>query len=180
VRPELANRAVNLLCCLGLLAKVQGSGGIKGDRLTLGSVDVEEAKRRFGALFPDGNLDLRAFKRELVAATLGGEIAAAVFRRGAAEAARPCHGDGTPEVLRRYSKDIAEVSEYLSEADVPPLSLPKSPQNNPFVAAIREAEAAGDWARTETLLRGLVAWAKAGRPPDMVFVAIENGTGMAT
>lgn len=168
VRPELANRAVNLLCVLGLIGKVPNSGGMKGDRFTLTGVDGEEAKRRFGLLFPDGAVNLREFNRALVAAKLGEEVAAAVFRRGAEEpAANPCqtHGQGMAIPFERYSKGIAEVFGYLSEA--PPLPLPKSAQGNPFVEAIQQAEREGNQERVDALLRGLAAWLAAGRPPEV-------------
>lgn len=168
VRPELANRAVNLLCVLGLLGKVPNSGGMKGDRFILGNVGLEEARRRFEALFQDGSPDLRRFSKVLVAAKLGEDVAAAVFRRGAEEpAANPCqtHGQGMAIPSERYSKGIAEVSEYLSEA--PPLPLPKSAQGNPFVEAIGQAELEGNQERVYALLHGLAAWLTAGRPPDV-------------
>jgi len=83
VKVELANKAVNLLCCLGLLEKVPGSGGMRGDRLTLGDAGFEEARQRLLSLFPTGEVSLRRFNKALVAAKLGPELAAAVFRRSA-------------------------------------------------------------------------------------------------
>lgn len=159
VKVEQANKAVNLLCCLGLLEKVPGSGGMKGDRFKLcGEADAEEAKRRLEALFPDGQVDLRAFKRELVAARLGPELAATVFRRGA-------------ETLVAASVEICNQSCNQSGENMPPLHLPEAAKGNPFIAAIRQAEAAGDWDRADALLRGLVAWLAAGRPEVAAYFA---------
>lgn len=82
VAPELANRAVNLFCVLGVLAKVPetawSGGHRRGDRFRLGEAAPEEVQRRWEAL---GRPSLRRFKRSLVAERLGEEVAAAVFRR---------------------------------------------------------------------------------------------------
>lgn len=149
VKVELANKAVNLLCCLGLLDKVPGSGGMKGDRFTLAEVDAEEVRRRFELLFPDGQVNLRQFKRELVAATLGEDVAAAIFRRGP-------EPPTNSEELRQSAK-ISD-NQRRTASRMPP---------NPFAEAIRQAELEGNRARAMALLRGLVAWVKAGRPPNV-------------
>ncbi len=73
---EVANRAMNLLCVLGILAKVPG--GERGDRFKLCDPDPGEVKRRWDIL---GRPSLREFKQTLVAEKLGTEIANAVFRR---------------------------------------------------------------------------------------------------
>lgn len=154
VKVELANKAVNLLCCLGLLEKVPNSGGIRGDRFTLGNVGFEEAKRRFEALFPNGQVDLRAFKRELVAAKLGPELAAAVFRRGA-------------EALVAASVEICNQSCNQSGGDMPPLPLPEAARDNLLIAAIRQAEREGNRERADALLYRFAAWLAAGRPENV-------------
>ena len=73
----IANRSVNLLCSLGILEKVPGSG-LRGDRLLLGQTSPHEVLGRWEQM---GNPDLHSLKRELVERTLGENIADSVFRR---------------------------------------------------------------------------------------------------
>ncbi|HHY39478.1 MAG TPA: hypothetical protein GX507_11240 [Clostridia bacterium] len=75
---KVANRAVNLLCALGILSKVPGTGGMRGDRFVFGDADISEVKRRWEAL---GKPSLRRFNRTLVIERLGEDVANAVFRR---------------------------------------------------------------------------------------------------
>ena len=82
VTDDVANRAMNLLCVLGILHKVPGSGGQRGDRYVLGNPSSEEVLRRWEAL---GKPSLREFKKTLVEERLGPEIANAVFRRSEKE-----------------------------------------------------------------------------------------------
>jgi hypothetical protein len=76
---EVANRAANLLCVLGILEKVPGSGGYKGDRFKLKTPGNSEVLQRWEAL---GKPALREFKANLVTEILGQDVTAAVFRRG--------------------------------------------------------------------------------------------------
>jgi hypothetical protein len=78
---DRANRSINLYCTLGLIEKVHESGGMRGDRYRSCQPDPEEVRRRYFALFPDGRVNLRQFKRQLVMDRLGEQLAKAVFRR---------------------------------------------------------------------------------------------------
>lgn len=72
------SQAVNLLCVLGVLSKVSGSGGMRGDRFVLAECDASKVERRWEAL---GKQSLRDLSRGLVERRLGPEIAGGVFRR---------------------------------------------------------------------------------------------------
>lgn len=81
VKPEVANRALNLLCTLGILEKakvVKHGGKLGADRFRLCKADEAEAKRRWEVL---GKPDLRSFNFYLVQERLGRELATEVFRR---------------------------------------------------------------------------------------------------
>ncbi len=78
VDKQVANRALNLLATLGLIAKVPRSGGEKGDRFVVLEADEGEVRRRWDAL---GHPSLERFNRELVARCLGEDLACRVFRR---------------------------------------------------------------------------------------------------
>lgn len=74
-----ANRAMNLLCILGVLEKVPGTGSMAGDRYILsGKFDPVEARRRWDML---GRPSLRALNRSLVEKAFGKEFAGKIFRR---------------------------------------------------------------------------------------------------
>jgi len=79
VSSKLANRAMNLLCVLGVLEKVPGTGGMAGDRYILSEeFDPRKARRRWDVL---GRPSLRALNRSLVERVLGKEFASGIFRR---------------------------------------------------------------------------------------------------
>ncbi len=73
-----ANRALNLLACLGVLEKVPGTGGWRGDRFRLCPTSPEEVRRRWEAL---GRPSLRRLTREYVGEKLGEDVTKAIFRR---------------------------------------------------------------------------------------------------
>lgn len=111
---ELANRGMNLLAVLGIVEKVPGSGGTKGDRYKPGAATREEAERRLKALFPAG-IDLRKFNRDLVRERLGEDIAAAVFRRepAAGQTQRP----QSEPVVAEQQQELAGIAAKIAEAE---------------------------------------------------------------
>lgn len=111
---ELANRGMNLLAVLGIVEKVPGSGGTKGDRYKPGAATREEAERRLKALFPAG-IDLRKFNRDLVRERLGEDIAAAVFRRepAAGQTQRP----QSEPVVAGQQQELQEIVAKIKEAE---------------------------------------------------------------
>ncbi|SHF64896.1 hypothetical protein SAMN02745218_02790 [Desulfofundulus australicus DSM 11792] len=81
VRSETANKALNLLCVLGILEKceiVMYGNKLAADRFKLCSIDSDLVLKRYQAL---GKPSLKKFNRNLVAEKLGEDIADAVFRR---------------------------------------------------------------------------------------------------
>lgn len=79
ISPEKVNRAMNLLCVLGALEKVHGTGGIKGDRyVPAREFNEAEAWRRWEAL---GRPSLRQFSGALVTKLFGEDFARGIFRR---------------------------------------------------------------------------------------------------
>ena len=135
---DMANRAINLLAVLGFIEKVPGSGGERGDRFILGAVSEEEARRRLNALFPGGKVDLRALNRRLVAAKLGEELAARVFRRQA----ETVKGTVTQTVSETVTQTVNRAAE-----------IERAAATNPWLRAIWEADKEGDSERVKRLLR---------------------------
>jgi|GEM_PF-2663809 len=127
------NRALNLLCSLGFLQKgevVKRGKKRAADRYQLAKPDEDKVQRRFNALFPSGKADLRKFKASLVAAKLGPEVAAKVFRRQ------------TETVKETVSQTVSEtvtqtVRSLLAEIQ----------------AQILEAQDSGDWEKVKHLQR---------------------------
>lgn len=79
---DVVNRALNLLCSLGIAGKVRGSGGRRGDRFVINECDESEVRRRWEAL---GKPALARVNRRRVEERLGRDTACAVFRRRRAE-----------------------------------------------------------------------------------------------
>lgn len=118
---DMANRAVNLLCALGILSKVPGTGGMRGDRFIFGDADISEVERRWKAL---GKPSLRRFNRTLVIERLGEDIANSLFRRTPdgklirpkAVRDQPASGDVTREDTVIPSEDIPRLSVLVPAA----------------------------------------------------------------
>ncbi|MGB9663049.1 MAG: hypothetical protein ACPL5F_13715 [Moorellaceae bacterium] len=141
---DMANRAINLLCCLGFLQKVPASGGRKGDRYVLGEASLEEALRRWHLL---GAPSLREFKASLVAAKLGEETARAIFRRAAGSKRHEVKTEAGLVEKRNQSGNQNELAAI--EAAIRRL-----------VKEIEVAEKGGDMERATSLLPKVVGLAK--------------------
>lgn len=156
VKLELGNKAINLFCVLGVLEKVPGSGGIKGDRFKLCEVNAEEVMRRWEAL---GKPSLRQFNRSLVVEKLGEEIAAKVFRRKADGSvcnqltANDCSHQ---EVLEVPSEALASTLEGM-DMEYPyhahTIAAEMEQRGNELLKQLQEAEAAGNEEKCLELMR---------------------------